>query len=290
MTTHPHHYPGKGINYRMHPGTNGDSERVTRLLYFLAAVAAPTISLLRLALILPSLLAHLRCGRQRAHHSGSGWRQRHTGCGAGQQPHRGLVGAGRLLVLEKQVHSRLMLPFERPIREPCFCCLHFFQDLLAAESPSRCEPGLLETLDSLQDAGLRTTGAGRDAAEACCPAAVPLPDGAGRVLVWAMGHASSGVPFDWAAAKGRPGVFVTHLRKVTVTMHACAVAGCSMIRWAPLLSSSWLSLSRLTSSCVATRRTLRMSGCWWRRRKGRATLPWPAYTWCERGASQRARA
>ncbi|MFJ9810941.1 CapA family protein [Streptomyces sp. NPDC101158] len=65
--------------------------------------------------------------------------------------------------------------------------------------------GLDDTLDALDKAGLRTAGAGRDAAEARRPAAVPLPGGR-RLLVHAIGLASSGVPRDWAATARRGGV------------------------------------------------------------------------------------
>lgn len=67
------------------------------------------------------------------------------------------------------------------------------------------EAGLLETLDVLHAAGVATAGAGRDDEEAARPAAVDLPGG-GRVRVHAVGHGSSGVPCDWAAARGKPGV------------------------------------------------------------------------------------
>lgn len=61
-------------------------------------------------------------------------------------------------------------------------------------------------------AGLQTAGAGRDLAEAQAPAVVPLPSaGGGRLLVWAVGHSSSGVPGAWAAGQHRPGVAVTDL-------------------------------------------------------------------------------
>jgi len=66
-------------------------------------------------------------------------------------------------------------------------------------------PGLLETLDVLHAAGLRTAGAGRTADEAHAPAVCPLPDGA-RLLVFAVGTASSGIPPSWAATPDRPGV------------------------------------------------------------------------------------
>ncbi|MFI8962977.1 CapA family protein [Streptomyces sp. NPDC053493] len=65
--------------------------------------------------------------------------------------------------------------------------------------------GLDDTLDALAAAGLRTAGAGRDAGEARRPAAVPLPGGR-RLLVFALGLASSGVPRDWAATARRGGV------------------------------------------------------------------------------------
>ncbi|GAB2482862.1 CapA family protein [Nocardiopsis aegyptia] len=65
--------------------------------------------------------------------------------------------------------------------------------------------GLADTLDSLAGAGLRTAGAGRDAGQACAPAAVPVRGG-GRVLVFAFGLPSSGIPDGWAARGDRPGV------------------------------------------------------------------------------------
>lgn len=88
------------------------------------------------------------------------------------------------------------------------------------------------------DAGIQVAGAGRDAVEAQRPAVVRLPrpePPAGapqpssiapppapqqsaqqsaqeiahegpRVLIWAIGHESSGVPEEWAAGEGQPGV------------------------------------------------------------------------------------
>jgi poly-gamma-glutamate capsule biosynthesis protein CapA/YwtB (metallophosphatase superfamily) len=63
--------------------------------------------------------------------------------------------------------------------------------------------GLLETLDALRAAGLRTAGAGRTAGEAAQPAVVPVTGG--RVVVLATGMESSGIPPAWAAGE-RPGV------------------------------------------------------------------------------------
>ncbi|MGW0828369.1 CapA family protein [Streptomyces sp. NPDC002845] len=66
-------------------------------------------------------------------------------------------------------------------------------------------PGLLETLDSLARAELRSAGAGRNAEAAYAPAAIPLGHG-GRVLVFALGVASSGIPPSWAATAELAGV------------------------------------------------------------------------------------
>ncbi|WP_225884574.1 CapA family protein [Streptomyces sp. fd1-xmd] len=65
--------------------------------------------------------------------------------------------------------------------------------------------GLAETLDVLAAAGLRTAGAGRDLDEARRPAVLPL-SGGGRLLVFSLGSASSGIPHGWAAAARRSGV------------------------------------------------------------------------------------
>lgn len=67
------------------------------------------------------------------------------------------------------------------------------------------EAGLLETLDTLQAAGIATAGAGRNVEEASAPAILPLAGG-GRVLIYAIGRASSGIPTEWAAGRDRPGV------------------------------------------------------------------------------------
>jgi poly-gamma-glutamate synthesis protein (capsule biosynthesis protein) len=65
--------------------------------------------------------------------------------------------------------------------------------------------GLHETLDVLGAAGLTTTGAGRDEAQAWRPAVARDADGR-RVVVLSVGHPSSGVPRQWGAERGRPGV------------------------------------------------------------------------------------
>lgn len=65
--------------------------------------------------------------------------------------------------------------------------------------------GLAETLEVLQQASLKTAGAGRNSREAEAPAVMNLA-GKGRVLVFGFGCDSSGIPTEWAAADDKPGV------------------------------------------------------------------------------------
>jgi poly-gamma-glutamate capsule biosynthesis protein CapA/YwtB (metallophosphatase superfamily) len=67
------------------------------------------------------------------------------------------------------------------------------------------ELGLLETLDSLTAAGIRIAGAGRSVAQAEAPAIIEIA-GMRRVLVFAFGSTTSGIPSDWAAGDAKPGV------------------------------------------------------------------------------------
>lgn len=65
--------------------------------------------------------------------------------------------------------------------------------------------GLLDTLDSLRGAGIHAVGAGCNREEAAAPAIFPIPGG-GRLLVFAFGSVTSGIPRGWAAGQDRPGV------------------------------------------------------------------------------------
>lgn len=77
-------------------------------------------------------------------------------------------------------------------------------------------PGLLETLETLQHAGIQAVGAGRTLEEALRPAVVPVPGG-GRILVFAYGSDSSGVYEEWAATADYPGVaFLPDLSQTTL--------------------------------------------------------------------------
>jgi poly-gamma-glutamate capsule biosynthesis protein CapA/YwtB (metallophosphatase superfamily) len=65
--------------------------------------------------------------------------------------------------------------------------------------------GLFETLTALEAVQVKYCGAGRDLADAGQPAELRLAKGE-RVLVYALGSPSSGVPRSWAAGPRRPGV------------------------------------------------------------------------------------
>lgn len=65
--------------------------------------------------------------------------------------------------------------------------------------------GLVDTLETLHGAGIRTVGAGRDAEEARALAVLDLASG-GRLVVLGLGHESSGIFSSWAAGRARAGV------------------------------------------------------------------------------------
>jgi len=76
--------------------------------------------------------------------------------------------------------------------------------------------GLADTLDMLRRHGRSTAGAGRDIHEALAHALIEL-EGDRRVLVFALGMESAGVPREWAATDSRAGVaLMTDLSSSTV--------------------------------------------------------------------------
>jgi len=66
--------------------------------------------------------------------------------------------------------------------------------------------GCVETIETLRGAHVKTAGAGRDATQAASPAILPTRQG--RVLVFAFGSVTSGIPRDWAATATKPGINV----------------------------------------------------------------------------------
>jgi poly-gamma-glutamate synthesis protein (capsule biosynthesis protein) len=67
------------------------------------------------------------------------------------------------------------------------------------------EEGLVETLETLERAGITSAGAGRDLDEAGTPAILEV-SGKGRVMVFSFGSVTSGIPPAWSASAGKPGV------------------------------------------------------------------------------------
>jgi poly-gamma-glutamate synthesis protein (capsule biosynthesis protein) len=65
--------------------------------------------------------------------------------------------------------------------------------------------GLVQTLETLTQVGVKHAGAGRNLVEAQAPAIVPLASGS-RVIVFAFGTETSGIPRNWAARADGPGV------------------------------------------------------------------------------------
>jgi poly-gamma-glutamate capsule biosynthesis protein CapA/YwtB (metallophosphatase superfamily) len=65
--------------------------------------------------------------------------------------------------------------------------------------------GLAQTLQTLQEAGVRCAGAGNDSKAASAPAVLPLAGGT-RLLVFARATHDSGVPPEWGAMRQRAGI------------------------------------------------------------------------------------
>jgi len=65
--------------------------------------------------------------------------------------------------------------------------------------------GLRETLETLKNVNIKIAGAGRNFSEAQAPAVQEVP-GKGRVIVFAFGSRTSGIPTGWAATDKKPGV------------------------------------------------------------------------------------
>jgi poly-gamma-glutamate synthesis protein (capsule biosynthesis protein) len=112
----------------------------------------------------------------------------------------------------KQIHYRM-----HPANVPCLtaaqidCCVLSNNHVLDWGYA-----GLEETLDTLRHVQVKTAGAGRNLAAAEAPAVLEVA-GKGRVLVWAFGAETSGIPQTWAATQDRPGVhLLTDLSDTTV--------------------------------------------------------------------------
>lgn len=65
--------------------------------------------------------------------------------------------------------------------------------------------GLAETIETLNRAGIAHAGAGSNATEAAAPAVCLLP-GKRRIMVYALGSTTSGIPSRWKASGNQPGI------------------------------------------------------------------------------------
>ncbi len=101
---------------------------------------------------------------------------------------------------DKDIHYRM-----HPANVPCLttagidCCVLANNHVLDWG-----RRGLEDTLSVLHAAGIRTAGAGRNEAEASSPAVIAIPHG--RLLVYGLALASSGVPEAWGATAAGAGV------------------------------------------------------------------------------------
>lgn len=85
--------------------------------------------------------------------------------------------------------------------------------------------GLVQTLVTLEQAGIAACGAGLSEALAAKPAIHDLPGG-GRILVFGWGFASSGIPETWAVARNKPGIqYIADITAETAAAMARQIAG-----------------------------------------------------------------
>jgi poly-gamma-glutamate synthesis protein (capsule biosynthesis protein) len=99
--------------------------------------------------------------------------------------------------------------------------------------------GLLETLNTLKDANILPVGAGMNLQEASRPAIIEC-DSSCRVLVFAMGTPSSGIPLDWAASENSPGVhYLADLSRSSVESIAAHVRAVKRSKDIVVFSLHW---------------------------------------------------
>ena len=90
--------------------------------------------------------------------------------------------------------------------------------------------GLVETLEALERAGLAVAGAGRDVTRAETPAVLNIGDKS-RLIAFAFGSTTSGIPAEWAAASHQPGVNLlpdlswTTAERIAARVHALKRSG-----------------------------------------------------------------
>lgn len=99
--------------------------------------------------------------------------------------------------------------------------------------------GLTDTLDALHTVGIVTAGAGRTLDEAQRPAVFELEEN-GRVIIFSVGHPSSGIPQEWAASGLRSGVaFIDNLNEEAIRTIAAQVQCVRRTRDIVVVSIHW---------------------------------------------------
>lgn len=99
--------------------------------------------------------------------------------------------------------------------------------------------GVGETLTRLEQAGIKTAGAGMNLAQAQNPAKLEVP-GKGAIWVFAVGDESSGIPPSWGAREDRPGVdLLPDLSAETARRLAQRIRSCKRPGDLAVLSIHW---------------------------------------------------
>ncbi|MGO8916492.1 MAG: CapA family protein, partial [Stellaceae bacterium] len=101
-------------------------------------------------------------------------------------------------------------------------------------------PGLLDTLNTLEQMHIKTAGAGRNLVQAKAAAILEVPEERGRLLVLAFASTTSGTPRDWAAEPETAGVnLLTSLSEATVTAITAQLAQMRRPRDVVIVSVHW---------------------------------------------------
>jgi poly-gamma-glutamate capsule biosynthesis protein CapA/YwtB (metallophosphatase superfamily) len=135
----------------------------------------------------------------------------------------------------KRIHYRM-----HPANIPCLTAAHIDCCVLSNNHVLDWGyAGLTETLETLRHVHVQTVGAGRDLAVAEAPAVLEVA-GKGRVLVWAFGTETSGIPRSWAAAPAKPGVhLLSDLSETSVRAIAAKVRQRKHARDIVVVSLHW---------------------------------------------------
>jgi poly-gamma-glutamate synthesis protein (capsule biosynthesis protein) len=112
---------------------------------------------------------------------------------------------------EKRIHYRM-----HPDNIPCLTSAKIdYCSLANNHTMDWGDSGLIETRETLKQAKIQSAGAGENITEAAAPAVMAVP-GKGRVIVFSLGFATSGIPLRWGAGNEKPGVNLKDFSRRTV--------------------------------------------------------------------------